>query len=108
MRSIARQLEMNLRLATPCGDVFFGPVSEVSLKTSQGIVQLSAGNPTYLSTIVAGRIDVRIGSEWLQFAIFDASASAHDGTLTVMAGEVCRLETSQRGRPPQPRRTLYE
>ena len=96
MRSIARQLEMNLRLATPCGDVFFGPVSEVSLKTSQGIVQLSAGNPTYIGKIVAGRIDVRIGSEWLQFSIFDAAASAHDGALTVMAVKVYLLETSQR------------
>ena len=101
-------MELNLRLATASGDVFFGPVSEVSLKTSQGIVQLSAGNPTYLGVVVAGRIDLRIGSEWQQFAIFDASASAHDGALTVMAGEVCQLETSQRDRPPQPVRTLYE
>jgi len=108
MTRIARQFEMNLRLATPCGDVFFGPVSEVSLKTSQGIVQLSAGNPTYLGRIVAGRIDIRIGSEWLQFAIFDASASVHDGDLTVMAVEVCRLEASPRGRTPQSRRTLHE
>src|SRR5260370_28069761 len=101
MTRIARQSEMNLRLATSWGGVFCGPVSEVSLKTSQGIVQLSAGNPTYLGKIVAGRIDYRIGSEWLQFAIFDASASADDGALTVMAVEVRRLETSQRGRPPQ-------
>ena len=89
-------MELNLRLATASGDVFFGPVSEVSLKTSQGIVQLSAGNPTYLGKIVAGRIDFRIGSEWLQFAIFDASASAHNETLTVMAVEVSRLECCRR------------
>jgi hypothetical protein len=101
-------MELNLRLATASGDVFFGPVSEVSLKTSQGIVQLSAGNPTYLGVVVAGRIDLRIGSEWKQFAIFDVSASADDGALTVMAGEVCQLETSQRCRPSQPIRTLYE
>jgi hypothetical protein len=104
MRRIARELEVNLRLSTPYGDVFFGAVSEACLRTTQGIVQLSAGNPTYLGKIVAGRIDFRIGSEWLQFAILDASASAHDGALTVMAVKVCRLHTSQEGRPPQPRR----
>jgi F0F1-type ATP synthase epsilon subunit len=101
-------MEMNLRLATPSGDVFFGPVSEVSLRTSQGTIQLSAGNPTYLGKIVAGRIDLRVGHGWLQFAVFDASASAHDGALTVVAVEVCPLEASARGSPPRLTRTRYE
>jgi F0F1-type ATP synthase epsilon subunit len=93
-------MKMNLRLATPSGDVFFGPVSEVSLKTTQGTVQLSAGSPTYLGKIIAGTIDLRVGNKWLQFAVFDASASAHDGALTVMAIEVCggqSFEASQSG-----------
>ena len=99
---------MTLRLATPSGDVFFGAVSEVSLRTSQGTVQLSAGNPTYLGKIVAGRVDLRVGNQWLQFEVFDASASAHDCASTVMAVEACRLEASQPAGSTQPRRTRYE
>jgi F0F1-type ATP synthase epsilon subunit len=99
---------MKLRLATPRGDVFFGPVSEVSLKTTQGTVQLSPGSPTYLGKIVAGTIDLRVGNEWLQFAVFDASASAHDGGLTVMAVEVRGVEASRRPGPAQPRRLRHE
>jgi|SRR6516165_2411663 F0F1-type ATP synthase epsilon subunit len=101
-------MELNLRLATPSGDVFFGPVSEVSLRTSQGTVQLSAGNPTYLGRILTGRIDLRVGSEWLGYAIFDASASTHAGTLTVLAVEVRRFEASPRGSPPLQTRARYE
>jgi len=99
-------MELNLRLATPSGDVFFGPVSEVSLRTSQGIVQLSPGSPTYLGRILTGRIDVRVGSEWLGYTIFDASASTHAGTLTVMAVEVSELESS--GQVHKRRRILHE
>jgi hypothetical protein len=99
-------MELNLRLATPSGDVFFGPVSEVSLRTSQGIVQMSPGNPTYLGRILTGRIDFRVGSEWLGYTIFDASASTHAGTLTVMAVEVSEVESS--GQVHKRRRILYE
>ena len=99
-------MELNLRLATPSGDVFFGPVSEVSLRASEGIVQLSPGNPTYLGRILTGRIDVRVGSEWLGYAIFDASASTHAGTLTVMAVGVSQLESS--GQVHKTRRILHE
>jgi F0F1-type ATP synthase epsilon subunit len=102
-------MELNLRLATAGGDVFFGPVSEVSLRTSQGIVQLSPGNPTYLGRILLGRIDLRVGSEWLGYAIFDASASTHAGTLTVMAAEVSQLESSgQVQSQSKGRRILHE
>ena len=102
-------MELNLRLATPGGDVFFGRVSEVSLRTSQGIVQLSPGNPTYLGRILLGRIDLRVGSEWLGYAIFDASASTHAGTLTVMAAEVSQLESSgQVQSQSKGRRVLHE
>jgi hypothetical protein len=55
---------------------------------------LSASNPTYLGKIVAGRIDLRVENEWLQFAVFDASVSANDGALTVIAVEVRQLEAS--------------
>jgi F0F1-type ATP synthase epsilon subunit len=99
-------MELNLRLATPSGDVFCGPVSEVSLRTSQGIVQLSPGNPTYLGRILAGRIDFRIGSEWLGYAIFDASASTDAGALTVIAVQVSQLESS--GQAHKRRRILHE
>ena len=99
-------MELNLRLATPSGDVFCGPVSEVSLRTSQGIVQLSPGNPTYLGRILAGRIDFRIGSEWSGYAIFGASASTDAGALTVMAVEVSQLESS--GQAHKRRRMLHE
>jgi hypothetical protein len=90
--------------------VFFGRVSEVSLRTSQGIVQLSPGNPTYLGRILLGRIDLRVGSEWLGYAIFDASASTHAGTLTVMAAEVSQLESSgqEYSRRRKQRRILHE
>jgi F0F1-type ATP synthase epsilon subunit len=101
-------MELNLRLATPSGDVFFGPVSEVSLRTSQGIVQLSPGNPTYVGKILVGRIDLRIESEWLQYAVFDASASTHAGTLTVMALEVSQLESGQGHSQSKVRRILHE
>ena len=99
-------MELNLRLATPSGDVFFGPVSEVSLRTSEGIVQLSPGNPTYLGRILTGRIDLRVGSEWLGYTSFDASASTHAGTLTVMAVEVSELESSSQVH--KRRRILHE
>jgi F0F1-type ATP synthase epsilon subunit len=99
-------MELNLRLATPSGDVFCGPISEVSLRTSQGIVQLSPGNPTYVGRILTGRIDLRVGTKWLGYAIFDASASTHAGTLTVMAVEVSQLESS--GQAHERRRILHE
>jgi F0F1-type ATP synthase epsilon subunit len=101
-------MKINLRLATPSGDVFFGPVSEVSLRTSQGTIQLSAGNPTYLGKIVAGTLNLRVQSEWLQFALFDASASAHDGALAVMAVEVRKLEASHSAGSSRLRRTRHE
>jgi hypothetical protein len=65
-------------------------------------------SPTYLGKIVAGRIDLRVENEWLQFAVFDASASAYDAALTVIAVEVRQLEASQPANRSQPRKTRYE
>jgi len=76
---------------TPNGSVFSGRAEGVELRTTDGVIAINPPEENYLSLTETTQITLRVGAEFLSFALKNAAASLRDGRLTVLAEEISPL-----------------
>ena len=79
-------------LNTPKGSVFSGRAESVELRTTDGVIAINPLEESYLNLTQTTQITLRLGTEFLSFALKNAAASLRDGRLTVLAEEIQPLE----------------
>jgi len=79
---------------TPKGSVFSGQVAGVELRTTDGVIAINPQDESYLNLTKVTQITLRIGTEFLNFALVNAAASLRDGRLTVLAEEIHEVESA--------------
>ena len=81
-------VEMN----TPKGSVFSGQAGGVDLRTTDGVIAINPQDESYLNLTETTQITLRVGTEFLTFALENAAASLRDGRLTVLAEKIRKVE----------------
>jgi F0F1-type ATP synthase epsilon subunit len=84
--------DLLVELNTSEGTVFSGPADDVELKTTEGVIAINPREGNYLSFTQITHLTLRIGGEFLDFLMQNASASVRDGKLTVLAEAIHRIE----------------
>lgn len=79
---------------TPHGRVFSGHADGVELRTTDGVIAINPQEESYLNLTETTQITLRVGTEFLTFALENAAASLRDGRLTVLAETICRVESA--------------
>ncbi len=75
-----------LRLVTPTGIVFEGPVAEVTAKGPLGEFGILAEHINFITSLVPGIVDVTLpDGAHLRWVVAGGLAEVHDGTLTLLA-----------------------
>ncbi len=74
-----------LRILTPDGTVFDGPVEAVFLPGSKGRFEVLPGHAPLITSLDPGRIDWRTGGLRQAIAVRDGAAIVEDNTVTVCA-----------------------
>lgn len=85
-------VEMN----TPKGSVFSGQASGVELRTTHGAIAINPQD-SYLNLTETTQITLRVGTEFLTFALENAAASLRDGRLTVLAETIEQVNPGDDG-----------
>ena len=83
---------MLVELNTPQGSIFSGHADGVELRTTDGVIAIRPDEESYLNLTQTTQITLRVGTEFLIFALENAAASLRDGRLTVLAERICRVE----------------
>jgi len=81
------QNTMVVELNTPAGSVFSGHADGVELRTTDGMISIQPSEESYLNLTETTQIMLRVGAEFLTFALNNAAASLRNGCLTVVAEE---------------------
>ncbi len=76
-----------VELNTPKGSVFSGLAGGVELRTTDGVIAINPQDESYLNLTETTQITLRVGTEFLTFALKNAAASLREGRLTVLAEE---------------------
>ena len=77
-----------VELNTPRGTVFSGQADGVELRTTDGVIAINPQEESYLNLTETTQITLRVGTEFLTFALVNAAASLRDGCLTVIAESI--------------------
>lgn len=83
-----------VELSTPKGSVFSGLAGGVELRTTDGVIAINPREESYLNLTQTTLITLRVGTEFLSFALKNAAASLRDGRLTVLAEEAVPVADS--------------
>ena len=83
---------MLVELNTPQGSIFSGHADGVELRTTDGVIAIRPDEESYLNLTQTTQITLRVGTEFLIFALENAAASLRDGRLTVIAEHIRRIE----------------
>ena len=81
-----------VELSTPNGTVFSGEAGGVELRTTDGVIAIKPREESYLHLTQTTQITLRVGTEFLTFALENAAASLRDGRLTVLAEKIRKVE----------------
>jgi len=88
-----RQLkEVMVELTTAKGSVFSGQADGVELRTTDGVIAITPQDESYLNLTETTQITLRVGTEFLTFALVNAAASLREGRLTVLAEKIRQVE----------------
>lgn len=77
---------------TPKGSVFSGRADGVELRTTDGAITINPQDESYLNLTQTTQITLRVGPEFLTFALVNAAASLREGRLTVLAETIRQVE----------------
>jgi F0F1-type ATP synthase epsilon subunit len=83
-------------LNTSGGSVFSGHADEVEMRTTDGTIAINPRQESYLHLTLTTEITLRVGTEFLSFALKNAAASLREGRLTVLAEEIHELHQAAR------------
>ena len=83
---------MLVELNTPQGSIFSGHADGVELRTTDGVIAIRPDEESYLNLTQTTQITLRVGTEFLIFALKNAAASLRDGRLSVIAERIRRIE----------------
>ena len=83
---------MLVELNTPQGSIFSGHTDGAELRTTDGVIAIRPDEESYLNLTQTTQITLRVGTEFLIFALENAAASLRDGRLTVIAEHIHRIE----------------
>ena len=83
---------MVVELNTPAGSVFSGHADGAELRTTDGVIAIRPDEESYLNLTQTTQITLRVGTEFLVFALENAAASLRDGRLSVIAERIRRIE----------------
>lgn len=90
---------MIVELNTPAGSVFSAHADGVELRTTDGVIAIRPGEESYLNLTETTQITLRVGTEFLSFALKNAAASLRDGRLIVVAESIRRIEPKTLAEP---------
>jgi F0F1-type ATP synthase epsilon subunit len=79
---------VTVELTTPKGSVFSGQTGGVELRTEDGVIAINPQEESYLNLPHTTQLTLRVGTEFLTFALKNAAASLREGQLVVLAEEV--------------------
>ena len=83
---------MLVELNTSQGGIFSGHADGVELRTTDGVIAIRPDEESYLNLTQTTQVTLRVGTEFLIFALENAAASLRDGRLTVIAERIRRIE----------------
>jgi len=81
-----------IELNTANGSVFSGQADGVELRTTDGAIAINPQDESYLNLTETTQITLRVGAEFLTFALENAAASLREGRLTVLAETIRQVE----------------
>jgi F0F1-type ATP synthase epsilon subunit len=93
-------MRLMVELSTPLGSVFSGHADGVDMETTDGAIAINPQDESYLNLTQMTQITLRVGTEFLSFALKNAAASLRDGQLTVLAEEAQPNSTAQKSGAP--------
>jgi len=81
-----------VELTTPKGSVFSGQAGGVEMRTTDGAIAINPQDESYLNLTEPTQITLRVGAEFLTFALENAAASLREGRLTVLVETIRQVE----------------
>lgn len=81
-----------VELNTPKGSVFSGQAGGVELRTTNGVIAINPQDESYLNLTETTQVTLRIGTDFLTFALVNSAASLREGRLTVLAETIRQVE----------------
>ncbi len=81
-----------VELNTPEGSAFAGHADGIELRTTDGVIAINPQDESYLNLTETTQITLRVGAEFLTFALANAAASLREGRLTVLAETIRQVE----------------
>jgi F0F1-type ATP synthase epsilon subunit len=96
MFRVVKNVVVELNTANGC--VFSVQAAAVELRASEATIAINPDSESYFNMSEASQISMRVGTEFLSFALKNAAAKLQDGRLTIMAEEAVRVAEA-----PEPR-----
>ncbi len=81
-----------VELNTAKGGAFSGQAGGVELRTTDGVIAINPQDESYLNLTEPTQITLRVGAEFLTFALVNAAASLREERLTVLAETIRQVE----------------
>jgi len=86
---------MTVDLNTPKGCIFSGHADDAELRATDGVITVQLAKQSYLNLTETTQITLRVGTEFSTYVLKNAAASLRDGRLTVLAEEICKIESAE-------------
>jgi F0F1-type ATP synthase epsilon subunit len=94
--------DLTVALSTPSGRFFAGTATSLDVRTEDGSVHITPHNESYLNMIHATEITLQTRNGPFVFVLENAVAGLKEGSFTVLAESIRRVELQANAEPASP------